>query len=162
MPLQLVLIMSLMLPTPWRDSAPRAEVRHIGGWTLRLHADPFTNRLACRLSKPKVDYQRQALVFHLPKRTDTSAAVYRIDGEPPLWARADDMEMVRSGFTLRNDDLDNPSGGLVRIPERRVLEAHAVAVETRANGRTVKFKIDGFRAALDAAHEAGCGVGDFR
>ena len=162
MSMPLALIAMLTLPIPWSHKPAPREVSHVAGWTLRVHAERFTGRLACQLSRPRIDYRRHALVFHLSARTDTAAAVYRIDNGPPLWSRDDDLDLARLGFALHSDDLDNPSGGLVRIPEQRIVAARTVSIEARADGSPARFKIDGFATALDAAHKAGCREGDFQ
>ena len=148
------------LPVPWPHGG--AQVSHVDGWTLTTRLDRFAGERSCSLSRGRIDYQRQALVFHLPARTDTAAALYRIDGAAPVPARADEAELAGLGFTLHNDDLDNPSGGLVRIPAHRLAGAGEVRIEPAAGRRPVKFKIGGLAAALDAARQAGCGEGDFK
>ncbi len=157
----LALIAALMFPLPWSHGAAHPAPRPAGGWTVTAKTDPFTGGHVCHLAKRGVDYERQALVLHLSDHVDTADAVYRIDNGAPNLVSADQMELARLGFALHNDDLSNPSGGLVRVPERRVMSAAEVSVETAAFRRPVKFKIGGFAEALDAARKAGCAPGDF-
>ena len=159
---QLVLIAALMFPLPWVHGSAHQAPSPAGGWTVTAKTDPFTGGHVCHLGKRGVDYERQALVFHLSDHVDTADAAYRIDGGSPNLVSADQMELARLGFALHNDDLSNPSGGLVRIPEGRLTTAGEVSVETAAFRRPVKFKISGFAEALDTARKAGCRPGDFR
>jgi hypothetical protein len=161
MPTHIAVIALLLFPFPWRHDDANV-VRHLsGGWTLRLHRDHFAQRLACQLSKHRITYERGALVFHLSPDIDTSSAVYRVDGGPPMDVRLDQGRLARLGFALENDDLANPSGGLVRIPEDRVVGAYAVAIELKADSRPRTFAIAGFDAALASARAAACAPEDF-
>jgi hypothetical protein len=157
----LALIALLLLPSTWGHHEIRVERRHVGAWTLVVQTDRFSGRVTCQLSKHKIGYERQALVFHLSDRVDTSDAVYKIDGGLPVWVRSDAMELAHLGFALHNDTLANPSGGLVRLPERSLLDAHLVAVQPKAGDAPVNFKIEGFRTALETAHNAGCDADAF-
>ena len=160
--LALAALLGLHVPSlhvPWPHSS---EVSHVGGWVLKAHLDRFAGERSCTLSRGRIDYQRQALVFRLPARVDTDAALYRIDGGEPIAVRADEAELAGLGFALHNDDLDNPSGGLVRIPVHRLASAGAVQIEAAPGRRPVKFRIGGLAAALDAARAAGCSEADFK
>jgi hypothetical protein len=158
---QLMLISLLQLAPPWGHGQVQGETHSVGGWRLYVVTDRFTGQRSCKLYRPKVDYQRQALVLHLSRRADTSNAVYRVDGGPLVSSRADDMELARLGFALSDDDLENPSGGLVRVPARRIEGASAVTVEVPASHRPIRFRIEGLAAALETAAEAGCPAGRF-
>jgi hypothetical protein len=158
---RLALIPLLLFSMPWSHHGPGNLHRHIGAWTLRTNTDRFSGVLSCRLSAHDVEYGRGALVFHLPERIDTSTAIYRVDAGAPVWVSTEMMEMARRGFALNQDDLANPSGGLVRVPEERVTNARTVMVEAGKRGWVTSFKIDGFAAALAAARAAGCTPEDF-
>ena len=162
MPAPLALTVLMLLTIPSGHASSHKETGHIAGWTLRVQRDDFAERVTCQLSKPKVSYSREALVFQLSLPSDTSGAVYRIDGGSPALARDDAVELVRLGFALHNDDLDNPSGGLVRIPARRLLDSRVVNIEIKSNHRPATFKIEGLREALAAATKAGCAADDIR
>lgn len=142
----------------WRDP----EARKVAGWTVRVRGDAFSGGAACRISRGGADYQRQALVFHLRPTLDTQTAVYRIDGGPARRASQDQADLAKLGFALHNDDLINPSGGIVRIPVAHLAGAHAVRIETAAGQPPVKFHIEGWDAALAAAKATGCGEADFQ
>jgi hypothetical protein len=160
-PAALALISALAVHMPF-GPGPDVKVTRLGEWTLRVRAEPFAGRQVCELRRGDIAYQRQALVFRLSTRIDTTTAIYRVDGGPPIQARDDEAVLAHLGFALHNDDLDNPSGGLVRIPEARLAGAGVVQIETADHPHPVKFKIAGLESALDAAHKAGCGAGDFR
>jgi hypothetical protein len=150
------LIVALVFP-PWAKERPILSSRvHVAGWTLYRYQDRFSERVVCRLSRDGVTYERHAIVLHFPAQTDTSEAVYRIDGGPPIAAVTDAMELASSGFQLRDDDLRNPSQGLLRIPERRLAGAQLVNVETSPAFAIATFKLDGLGPALAAARAAGC------
>lgn len=147
---------------PWSPRDTNIERRHVGAWALKVETDRFTGRLTCSLSKPRIRYERQALAFQLSSGANTFDAAYRVDDAPPVSARSDAMELARQGFALHNDDLANPSGGLVRIPLGRLSGAQAVRIQSRPNTIPVRFKIDGLSEALAAAQSAGCGFSDFK
>lgn len=109
-----------------------------------------------------MDYERGALVIHLSPNADTFDAVYRIDGGAPRPVRADAMELASLGFALHNDDLSNPTGGLVRIPARTLAGASQVAVQIRPGAPVHRFPVDALAPALEAARAAGCGAEAFR
>ena len=161
--LALAALLGLHMPSlhlPWPHGA--AQVSHVEGWTLTTRPDRFAGERACTLSRGRIDYQRHALVFRLPARIDTAAALYRIDGGAPFAVRGDEGELASLGFALHNDDLDNPSGGLVRIPVRHLASAGEVQIQAAPRRRPVTFKIGGLTSALNAAREAGCGESDFK
>jgi hypothetical protein len=159
MPAPLALIFLSVLPWPFGGS--QGDVTHIGAWTLAVRRDPFAERVHCRLTRPKIEYQRQALTFHLSAHADTSDAVYRVDDGGPIRTRDDAFALARLGFALHADDLNNPSGGLVRVPQARLDVARAIRIEAGANAKPVKFDLQGFSAALDAAKKAGCAADSF-
>ena len=154
---------SSAVPTHRSQTAPpRSELTRVGNWRLSVHREAFTGTVTCRLTRRWMEYRRQTLIIHLPTRIDSSAAVYRIDQGAPVWVRDDQMRMARKGFALDNDNLDNPSGGLVRIPAERLVGARQVFIEAIANTpRPYMFRIDGFDTVLALAGQLGCGSGGF-
>jgi hypothetical protein len=130
----------------------------VDGWVLELRADSFAGRTDCRLYRGHLSYERQAVVFHLSQRLGAFDAAYRIDGGRLMLARDDAADLAAQGFALSDDDLDNPSGGLVRIPARRLEGAKLVQIQARPGVRPLRFKLDGLGASLDALHRLGCGA----
>jgi hypothetical protein len=133
----------------------------VAGWVVSVRADGFTGRVACDLHKPRIEYRRSALVIRLGRHLNTADIAYRIDGGPPIWTRSDEMELARLGFALGGDSLTNPSGGLVRIPARRLQAARVVAIQPRPWKAPIQFDVAGLGPALDAATKAGCGPNSF-
>ena len=168
--LALVALLSLHLPSlslpsvhlPFGHGRQPNAPQRFGDWTLSVRTDSFSTGHVCKLTRPHAEYQRQAVVFHLSPSTDTSAAVYRIVGGVPMTVQADQSELARLGFNLHDDNLDNPSGGLVRIPISRLVAAGDVRIETAAFSRSIKFNLGGLKPALEAAKAAGCRVEDFQ
>lgn len=150
------------LPHLWPQAPAKIVRSHIGAWALKVETDRFSGRLTCSLGRSHITYERQTLVFQLSHHADTTAAAYRIDDGPPIWTNADTLELASLGFELHNDDLANPSGGLVRIPAHRLAGARLVSIEIKADTNPVRFRIDRFGDALDAAQKAGCTDADFR
>ena len=157
MPLRSAMMAFLLLPPLFGHGAPDHATRRVGAWTVREQTDRFTHRSTCAVVRPRVRYERQALVLQLPARLDTSAAVYRIDDGPVISVRDDATELARLGFALHDDDLANPSGGRVTVPARRLTGARMVRVEVKPRGAVYSFKVDGLTSALDAAARLGCG-----
>jgi hypothetical protein len=132
------------------------SVQKIGGWKLTVRRDTFVGAAACRLTRGRAAYEQGAVTISLPPATDTAAAVYRIDGGAPRAAAADQMAIASLGLPVWRDDLDNPSGGLVRIPAARLTGAGLVQIETRLGGRVWRVPVANLGAALAAAKTAGC------
>jgi hypothetical protein len=142
-------------------SSTDVERRRLGAWTLRITHDRFRDDLACRLSADRAEYSRGALVIHLPRDTDTEDAAYRVDDGDPVKVATERSDMAHRGFALELDDLANPSGGRVLVPERRLADAHMVTIQASPLGKAVAVKIDGFSAALAVARAAGCSPAAF-
>jgi len=130
----------------------------VAGWILEMRTDSFAGRIECSVYRGRVSYERQALVFHLPGSVDTFDAAYRIDGGRTYLSRDDAEDIAAQGFVLRDDDLDNPSGGLVRIPSVRLEGAKLVQIQPRPNIKPILFRLDGLGAAVAAARQLGCNV----
>lgn len=158
---RLALIAMIALPLPWGHGTMKTVRRRVAGWTLTVRKDSFSGRTLCRLSRGHAAYSRGALTLRLSARVNSAGAVYRVDGGPALRAEDDEMEIARLGFALHDDSLANPSGGLVRIPERRVLQARTVSIQAVPGRQPAVFRISGLAEALAAGQAAGCRTGDF-
>jgi len=160
MPLALAVALTLLaFPGHHADHRPAHRDTHgrAGAWSWRIRTDRFTGEISCRLTANDVSYDRRALTFRLGDGVDTNAAMIRIDGGPVRPAHAADMQLAALGVRLENDSLGNPSGGLVHIPEANLdVEAGRVDIRATAHSRIRRFRVDGFRAAFDAATAAGC------
>ncbi len=128
----------------------------IGRWRLTVRRDTFAGRATCRLSRGPLSYERRTLVLTLSPKLDTSLAVYRVDWGAPTPVAADRGAIASLGFSIWQDNLSNPSGGLVRVPYARLAAAHAIEVEPRPGAPVWRFSLDGLSGAVAAANRAGC------
>jgi len=155
MPLALLLALALW-PFHGPDPAP-ARHQRVAGWVVETHRDRFTGHLTCQVHRGRVSVARKAVIFHFPVRIDTFDAAYRIDGGPLWRARDDAAELASMGFRLHDDDsLDNPSGGIVRIPAHRLEGAQRVRIEAAPYAKAYQFALAGLDGALDVASNRGC------
>jgi hypothetical protein len=159
-------LLPLMFWLPFAHSQPAnptqthgaARPQQVGAWTLSVRTDTFAGVTTCRLIRGHTTYERGAVTFHLPPKVDTSAALYRIDGEAPTPAKADNMAIAALGFALWQDDKANPSGAVVRIPAPKLMTARQVQIEPRLRTHQIySFNVDGLPPALAAAKAKGCG-----
>jgi hypothetical protein len=154
--MSLALLLALVL---WpHHRAPEVSVRRYGvdGWVLELRTDSFAGHTDCRVRRGRLSYERQALVVHLPRRLNSFDAAYRIDGGRLMLARDDAADLAAQGFALSDDDLENPSGGLVRIPAGRLQGAQLVQIQPRPDVRPLRFRLNGLDDTIAAAHRLGC------
>ena len=152
---------SLLLSSPPWHWFPDHKMK-TAGWTYEVRDDRFANLKSCTLYRRSVTYANGTLTFHLPRDTDTSQAVYRIDDSAIQPWRVAAMELASDGISLQHDDLRNPSGGLVPIPVRRLTNAHLVIIRPNEKAKPVKFRVEGFSTAMAAATAAGCAPQSFR
>jgi hypothetical protein len=151
--------LALLLALALWPHHPREVVQHrygVDGWVLEIRKDSFSGDTRCRVQRGRLSYERQALVFHLPPRLNTFDAAYRIDAGPLILARDDAADLAAQGFALNDDDLANPSGGLVRIPARRLDGAKLVQIQPRPETRPLRFNLTGLAPTLAAAKQLGC------
>ena len=159
----LPLLLAAMLaahPHPERAS-DLATNRRFGDWRLVVRNDAFAQVMHCRLTAPRMDYRRGALEFHFASNVDTSDAVYRVDSGPAVRTTGELMEIAGRGFRIHDDNLFNPSGGVVRVPQTQLAGANAVEIEAAWGRRPVRFKLGQLDEALAAATTAGCGPDSF-
>jgi hypothetical protein len=157
----IALIGLLLMPAPLGHGSGKIMTIKESGWVLKVRSDPFSGRISCHLTKRNAVYLKHAIVFQLSRRLDTSDASYRIDDGRPILSRSDQLNLARLGFALQTDDLDNPSGGLVRIPEDRLAGASNIQIEPKSYSRPIKFKLEGFSKIMTKAQDAGCKPADF-
>lgn len=151
-------ILSGIFPLHW----PGHDKVRVAGWTYEVDQDPFTYLKSCRLYRRGVTYTHETLTFHLPPWIDTSEAIYRIDNAAAQPWRASATELAAKGVTLQRDDLRNPSGSVVPIPARQLVDANVVTIRPSQTGSLVQFRVDGFSRAITAARSAGCTPDGFR
>jgi len=155
--------LALVTLLPFMSHYHEAHVRlwRVQHWVVEVDTHRFTGDKSCWLVRGQVSYRRQALVFHFPVRLETTNAIYRVDAGEPRAARSDLVDLAKLGFELYAPSLDNPSGGLVRIPTMRLQGANSVWIQSQPGKYPVEFNIAGFSAALDAARAAGCTEASF-
>lgn len=141
--------------TSKRQPRQNTEAR-IGRWKLTVRHDVFAGGVSCGLVNGRLGYERGALIVRLPRSTDTSAALYRIDGGSAMAAANDYSSLAVLGFAVWQDNLRNPSGGLVRIPASKIATARELTLEAAPSSRVWNFPLDGLPAALAAWKDAGC------
>ena len=134
----------------------RETTRHIGGWTLRVERDSFTGSAACWIGKQDIEFQRDALVFHLGHDVDTSDAVFRVDEGAVRSVRVAKLEDERRGIYLNGGPLENPSAGLVALPSAYVLGAQRIYIRATPSHLPRVFKVGRLADVLAAADQAGC------
>jgi len=154
--MSLALLLALVL---WPHHRAPEVIQHrygVEGWVLEMRTDSFTHRTDCRVHRGRLAYERQAVVFHLPRRLNTFDAAYRIDGGPLVRSRDDAADLAAQGFALSDDDLANPSDGIVRIPAHRLEGAKLVQIQPRPDDRPLNFRLNGLAATVAAARRLGC------
>jgi hypothetical protein len=149
----LILFLALMGGVGAASSVAR---RDVGGWTVATRTDAFTGEVRCDVFRREVSFERGAVVIRLGPRINTFDAAYRVDSGPLRRSRDDAMQLAAMGFRLSEDDLRNPSRGIVRIPNVNIGGANAVTVESRPFARPVVLSVAGLGAAVEAAKAAGC------
>jgi hypothetical protein len=156
---QLALVGLISLTPHYRE----AHVRHwhVQHWLVEVATHRFTGDKTCKLVNGPVDYRRHTLVFRFPVQVDTSNAIYRVDAGMPRAARSDLIDLAELGFSLYAPNLDNPSGGLVRIPTKRLQGASLVWIQAQTGKYPIEFTIAGFASAMDTARANGCTEASF-
>jgi hypothetical protein len=156
--LRLVVSLSLLAVAHPANAAHQNSIvrQHAGQWRLTFEIDSFSGRTACSLNARHLSFERGALLVHLPRRVDTMNAVYRLDGGPPIIAASDEPRLARMGFSLRLDNLNNPSGGLVRIPLDRIGGASRLEVKALPQHRIWSYPLTDLRSAVALFQSAGC------
>ena len=152
----ILLSVALLFPLPWARPAINASTYHVGHWTLTVQQDRFSDRRICQLTNGNVSIVRGAVVFHFPETVDTTQAVYRIDDGVPTEAAADTLSLAHAGFAIYSDDLTNPSGGLVRIPISKLLDAQTIRIAPGEGAPPRTYDVYGVRDAIERARLADC------
>jgi hypothetical protein len=152
----LAMIAAFLWPFPGHAATFRTTHQKVAGWTLNVRTNRFADDHRCRLAKGPVSLTRDVLVFRLSPGLDTAAARYRVDGGALHAASGDLMSVAQAGLAIYDDQLANPSGGLVRIPAERVRHAKRIAIQATAASTPKVFDLDGLDAALAQAAKLGC------
>lgn len=155
----ILLVAMLLSSQPAKPRFIHDRHERVASWTLRIHTDSFAEKVTCRLFKHRIRRERDALSFELGRRVRSFGAVYRIDDKPPRKASDDAADLAHMGLALANDDLGNPSGGLVHIPLAQLSGARTVTIEVKRKFTT--FSLGGLSEAVEAAKKASCSSNSF-
>jgi hypothetical protein len=130
----------------------------VSGWVIALREDAFagTTRCIMRSDRPAMLYQRGAVGFVFPRHTDTSGALYRIDGGLALPWRDRLPDLIAAGAAIDGPALDDPTGGIVWLPEADVLAAHNIAIRPKPADIPRAFAVTGLAAAIASARARDC------
>lgn len=129
---------------------------HVGGWTVRVVWDRFTGDISCTVRKGRVELQNDVLIFHSPEWTDTSDAIFRIDGGPARSVHEATYEDQRRGYYRQGGPLANPSAGEVALPTYYVTGAKLVWIRPDARQEPWHFDVSRFADALALARSWKC------
>ena len=154
--LPMLLSAAMLFPTPWSRAPSETSLHKVGRWSLEVRLNRFSGRATCRLTNGNVSIVRGVVIFRFPKTVDTVRAVYRIDDGAPTDVSADTLALAQAGLALYSDDLRNPSGGLVRVPAPKLLDAQTIKIAPSPEARPVTFNVFGVRDAIERARLADC------
>jgi hypothetical protein len=130
--------------------------RHVGGWTLKVSTDSFTGAVACSMTKGRVEFRNDVLIFHLSRLDDTSDAVFRVDGGPVRSVREATYDDERRGYYRDGGPLENPSAGKVALPSFYVTGAKWVYIRETPRNDISWFDVSRFADALAVARSMKC------
>jgi hypothetical protein len=134
--------------------------RHVGGWTLKVTRDKFTHEVSCSMSKGRVEFSNDVLIFHSNPDDDTTDAVFKVDGGPVRSVRDATFEDQRRGYFRAGGPLENPSAGQVALPSHYVTGASWVYIRPTPKHPPNGFDVRGFAGALALARQLQCpGIG---
>lgn len=128
----------------------------VGRWLLTVHHERFTGAETCQVTRGRAHVERKALVLQLPPKVDTANAQYRIDAGRAFTVAEDRPALANQGFELWKDDLQNPSGAVVRVPLAKLPGAARIWVEAQRNGQVWAFPVAGLAEAMAAAKRESC------
>jgi len=136
----------------------------VGEWVLVVKTDSFRQTSRCTISNhhgrdPDVTIADGMVSFHLGGGTDVSDAWYRLDGGPPRAVRDDYAALIAQGAFAEAERLDNPSGGVVRLPLASLGRAGTAAFQVTRASQLKQFKLGNMRPVSDAAERSGCSKG---
>ena len=156
-----VLALSLLGPRDLFTPAQTVTVhRRLGGWTVELVRDRFTGDVSCSMTKGRVAFHDDVLVFHGNSHAETDDAFFRIDNGAARSVREATYEDQRHGYFRDGGPLENPSAGEVALPAFYVIGAKRVYVRATPKRPPESFDVGGFADALALARSMKCpGIG---
>ena len=137
------------------------EVFGQGAWRLRIEQDLFSAGVACELvtRDRRAVYYAWSVGLRLPRNPNASGAVYRIDGAWPQASRADLPELIRLGAPFDRGTIENPTGGTLWVPYRKLVLANIVMVEASPSLPLTYYRLSGLSELLDYGTRRGCWLG---
>jgi len=134
--------------------------RNVGGWTVRTTTDRFTKAVTCSITKGRVEFRKDVLIFRLGRLTDTSQADFRVGGGPVRSVREATYDDQRRGYYRDGGPLENPSAGEVALPSFYVTGAKWVYIRETPRNNLSWFDVSRFPDALALARTMKCpGIG---
>jgi hypothetical protein len=130
--------------------------RHVGGWTVKATTDRFTRAVTCSMTKGRVEFRKDVLIFHLGGLADTSDAYFRVDAGPVRSVRDATYDDQRRGYYRDGGPLANPSAGEVALPSFYVTGAKWVYIRETPRNDLSWFNVSRFADALALARAMKC------
>lgn len=127
-------------------------------WQLKVVRDTFTDKTDCQLRTRDglIRFQPGAIGFLFPHRRDTLAAWYRIgDGAPVRWQDRY-ATLVAAGVHVVGPGLDDPTSGIVWIPQTELASARSVSIRLGAKDRPRSFMLEPITSSIADAETRGC------
>ncbi len=139
------------------NAADRVERFAADGWLLTVRHDGFIGRIACAMRSvdKRMYYQPRAVGFVVKSR-DTLGAWYRLDGGAAYRWQDRYPTLLAQGVTVEGPGLDNPTGGIVWLPEDELRNVESVAIRATPRGRVRTFTVRGYQTLASAARRLGC------
>jgi hypothetical protein len=103
-----------------------------------------------------MSYAQGVVGFHLGSSHDAAEAWYSLDDRPPQPWRNDYPVLVAHRVSLEGGSLANPTGGVVLVPEGKLVDVRTVTIRAKADSTPKRFQLKGFQQALSAARLNGC------
>ena len=136
----------------------RVDRYGIDGWIVTVRQDAFTGSIACYMHSAdrRMTYLPGAVGFAFGRRRDTLRAWYRLDGGPALRWQDRYPALSASGAAIDGPGLDDPTGGIVWLPEGDLAGVREVAIRPTVQSRVRVFRLRGFAELAGAARRLGC------
>lgn len=135
-------------------------------WRMTIQTDGFTGQVRCRLIKMKtltegrITYAQKTFGFEMGEDVNTLNAWYSIDNRPAKRWQSLYPALTANRVPLEGASLENPTGGVVLLPETEIGDAHVVTIRADERSQPREFKLKGFESALAAARYNGCAADD--
>lgn len=144
----------------------RARIYDNKLWRMTIQTDGFTGEVRCRLIKMKtltegrITYAQKTFGFELGEDVNTLNAWYSIDNRPAKRWQSLYPALTANRVPLEGAGLENPTGGVVLLPEAEIGDGHVVTIRADEKSQPREFKLKGFESALAAARYNGCAADD--